>query len=128
MNRDTYSETGDWIADVVRSKPEALLLLAAGCALLLRGSGSASASNMTNAAGAAMSNAGGAARDQADALHQQSSRATQGLYRAAESATVTMPESVATSTTFCAAPESQLIAAAEPGMANCFTSFCELQT
>ena len=87
MNRDTYSETGDWIADVVRSKPEALLLLAAGCALLLRGSGSASASNMTNAAGAAMSNAGGAARDQADALHQQSSRATQGLCRAAESAT-----------------------------------------
>jgi len=34
----TYSETGDWIAETVRNKPEALLLLAAGCALLLRGS------------------------------------------------------------------------------------------
>jgi hypothetical protein len=33
----TYTETGDWITSTVRNKPEALLLLAAGCALLLRG-------------------------------------------------------------------------------------------
>jgi ElaB/YqjD/DUF883 family membrane-anchored ribosome-binding protein len=31
-----YSRTGDWFMDAARRKPEALLLLAAGCALLMR--------------------------------------------------------------------------------------------
>lgn len=33
---DTISRTGDWLVDTVRRKPEALLLMAAGCALLMR--------------------------------------------------------------------------------------------
>ncbi len=43
MNRvDPLSETGDWFVDTVRNKPEALLLLAAGCALMVRGNGGGS--------------------------------------------------------------------------------------
>ncbi len=33
---DIYTRTGDWLVDTVRRKPEALLLLVAGCALLMR--------------------------------------------------------------------------------------------
>jgi hypothetical protein len=40
MNRyaetDTYVQAGDWLVETVRRKPEALLLLAAGCALMMR--------------------------------------------------------------------------------------------
>jgi hypothetical protein len=36
MNNEQLStQAGDWLADTVRRKPEALLLLAAGCAMLL---------------------------------------------------------------------------------------------
>jgi hypothetical protein len=33
---DMYQRTGDWLVDTARRKPEALLLMAAGCALLMR--------------------------------------------------------------------------------------------
>jgi hypothetical protein len=39
MNRsdtDSYSQAGDWVMSTARRNPEALLLLAAGCALLMR--------------------------------------------------------------------------------------------
>jgi hypothetical protein len=45
MNRypdtDSYSQAGDWLMGTARRNPEALLLLAAGCALLMRGGRSA---------------------------------------------------------------------------------------
>jgi hypothetical protein len=34
--RESYVHAGDWVVDTLRRKPEALLLLAAGCALLMR--------------------------------------------------------------------------------------------
>jgi hypothetical protein len=40
-DRDTYSQTGDWLLGAMRRNPEALLLMAAGCCLMMR-SGSAS--------------------------------------------------------------------------------------
>jgi hypothetical protein len=33
---DMYARTGDWLVGTIRRKPEALLLLAAGCALMMR--------------------------------------------------------------------------------------------
>jgi hypothetical protein len=43
--RDTYSQAGDWLLGTVRRNPEALLLMAAGCCLMMR-SGSASRTNL----------------------------------------------------------------------------------
>ena len=37
---DLYSQAGDWLIGTARRNPEALLVLAAGCALLFRGRGS----------------------------------------------------------------------------------------
>jgi hypothetical protein len=42
--RDTYSQAGDWLLGTVRRNPEALLLMAAGCCLMMR-SRSASRTN-----------------------------------------------------------------------------------
>jgi hypothetical protein len=39
-NYDTSSSAGDWMMNTVRRNPEGLLLLAAGCALLMRGGAS----------------------------------------------------------------------------------------
>ena len=39
---DTYSQAGDWLAGAARRNPEALLLLAAGACLLMRGRGASS--------------------------------------------------------------------------------------
>jgi hypothetical protein len=39
---DTYSQAGDWLAGAARRNPEALLLLAAGCCLLMRSRGNSS--------------------------------------------------------------------------------------
>jgi hypothetical protein len=39
---DRYSQAGNWLMGTARRNPEALLLLAAGCALLMRSSGSSS--------------------------------------------------------------------------------------
>jgi hypothetical protein len=36
-DRDTYSQAGDWLLGAVRRNPEALLLMAAGCCLMMRG-------------------------------------------------------------------------------------------
>jgi hypothetical protein len=41
-DRNTYSRPGDWLVDTARRNPEALLVLAAGAALLMRGSRSRS--------------------------------------------------------------------------------------
>jgi hypothetical protein len=35
----SYDGATGWVADMVRRKPEAMLLMAAGCALLMRGAG-----------------------------------------------------------------------------------------
>jgi hypothetical protein len=40
MDSDRYSRTGDWLIGTAKRNPEALLVLAAGAALLLRGKGS----------------------------------------------------------------------------------------
>jgi hypothetical protein len=40
LEDDTYSQTGGWLVTTARRNPEALLLLAAGCALLMRSGGS----------------------------------------------------------------------------------------
>jgi len=42
---DFYSQAAEWVVDTARRKPEALLLMAAGCALLMRGRGTAKASS-----------------------------------------------------------------------------------
>jgi hypothetical protein len=41
-NRDTYSQAGDWLLGAVRRHPEALLLMAAGCCLMMRSGRSSS--------------------------------------------------------------------------------------
>jgi hypothetical protein len=46
--RDTYSQAGDWLLGTVRRNPEALLLMAAGCCLMMR-SGSASRTSARHA-------------------------------------------------------------------------------
>jgi hypothetical protein len=40
---DTYGQAGDWLIGTAKRNPEALLVLAAGCALLLRNAGSSPA-------------------------------------------------------------------------------------
>jgi hypothetical protein len=42
LEGETYSRAGDWIMSNVRRNPEAILLLAAGCALFMRSGGGAS--------------------------------------------------------------------------------------
>jgi hypothetical protein len=81
MNRtDVYSESGDWIANTVRRKPEALLLLAAGCALLLRGSGASSSKRNTGT------------NQVSPEYSRESSGTTRRLSRAAEGATEYMAD------------------------------------
>jgi ElaB/YqjD/DUF883 family membrane-anchored ribosome-binding protein len=41
---DFFSQAADWVVDTARRKPEALLLLAAGCALMMRGTGGSTTS------------------------------------------------------------------------------------
>jgi hypothetical protein len=47
MNGQTefYSQAAEWVVNTARRRPEALLLMAAGCALLMRGGGTAKASS-----------------------------------------------------------------------------------
>src|ERR1700737_1744398 len=42
---DMYTQAGDWLVNTARRKPEAVLLLAAGCALLMRNGRGAAASD-----------------------------------------------------------------------------------
>jgi ElaB/YqjD/DUF883 family membrane-anchored ribosome-binding protein len=44
QQRDIYTQTADWLVSAARRKPEALLLFAAGCALMMRGAGKGSSS------------------------------------------------------------------------------------
>ena len=37
LDRDPYSQPGDWLFGTLRRNPEALLLMAAGCCLMMRG-------------------------------------------------------------------------------------------
>ena len=73
-DRDVYSQTGSWLLGTVRRNPEALLLMAAGCCLMMR-SGSAS-----TRAGARMSQH---AREEWD---HQTGRASSQFRRASASA------------------------------------------
>jgi hypothetical protein len=93
-DRDTYSQTGDWLLGAMRRNPEALLLMAAGCCLMMR-SGSAS-SRMGARASQYM-------RDDWDyqtgrpssQMRHASGRAREGLARASESATDTAESAAA---------------------------------
>ena len=78
--KDTYSQAGNWLMGTARRHPEALLLLAAGCALLMRSSGSSSSRASTHSR-----------HEQSDfappsASGRGQSSARQGLSRAVESA------------------------------------------
>src|SRR6267378_6694534 len=46
---DVYGGAGDWLIDTAKRHPEALLVLAAGCALLMRGRGGSSQSRNESA-------------------------------------------------------------------------------
>jgi hypothetical protein len=78
--KDTYAQAGDWLMGTARRNPEALLLLAAGCVLLMRGTGASS------------SKAGSHGRQERSDFAPPStssrgqSNARQGLSRAVESA------------------------------------------
>jgi hypothetical protein len=78
--KDTYSQAGNWLMGTARRHPEALLLLAAGCALLMRSAGSSA------------SKAGSYSRQQQSDFappstsYRGQSNARQGLSRAVESA------------------------------------------
>lgn len=77
---DMYPRTGNWLADTARRKPEALLLMAAGCALLLR-SGRRPAGSMAQR----MAMGDQSRREPNDAgARSASSRAREGLHQAAE--------------------------------------------
>jgi ElaB/YqjD/DUF883 family membrane-anchored ribosome-binding protein len=75
---DFYSQAADWVVNTARRKPEALLLLAAGCALIMRGgTGGASWSSRS-------SDVYGRASwqdDMGDETRRQSARAGEGATR-----------------------------------------------
>lgn len=76
---DFYSQAADWVVDTARRKPEALLLLAAGCALMMRSGGSVVGSWTSRA-----DDVYGRASWQdetADEARRQSSRAAEGASR-----------------------------------------------
>ena len=78
--KDTYSQAGNWLMGTARRHPEALLLLAAGCALLMRSSGSSSSKASMQSRQAQSDFA------QPSAYGRGQSSARQGLSRAVESA------------------------------------------
>jgi hypothetical protein len=82
--RDTYSQAGDWLFGTVRRNPEAVLLLAAGCCLLMRSGSSQSASRVSHR----QEDWGyeGSSRASSD-FHRASASAGEGLSYAADSAT-----------------------------------------
>src|SRR4029453_14283261 len=85
---DTYSKAGDWLMGTARRNPEALLLLAAGCCLLMRSGGNLSAKAASHSRyggdkGAYQSQARRAPSD----IGRASSNVRDGLSRAADSAT-----------------------------------------
>ncbi len=78
--KDTYSQAGNWLMGTARRHPEALLLLAAGCALLMRSAGSSSSKASTHSRQAQSDFAPPSASGRGQ------SNARQGLSRAVESA------------------------------------------
>jgi hypothetical protein len=87
MNRsdtDSYSQAGDWVMSTARRNPEALLLLAAGCALLMR-SGRGSSRRAAAPARYPDRDYSPASRGYSSASETSSVR--QGLSRSAEKAT-----------------------------------------
>ena len=76
---DFFSQTADWVVDTARRKPEALLLLAAGCALMMRNSSVVSSWSSPSRSGdfsrVSWEN------ETADEARRQSSRAAEGVSR-----------------------------------------------
>jgi hypothetical protein len=85
LERDTYSQAGDWLFGAVRRNPEAILLLAASCCLLMR-SGSASSRSRISHHEDDWGYQSHASRASSD-LHRASASAGEGLSHAADSAT-----------------------------------------
>jgi hypothetical protein len=91
-DRDAYSQTGDWLLGAMRRNPEALLLMAAGCCLMMRSGRSSSRMGARVAR----------ARDEWDyqtsrassQMHHASASAREGFSRASESATDTAESAV----------------------------------
>jgi hypothetical protein len=84
--RDTYSQAGDWLLGTVRRNPEALLLMAAGCCLMMR-SGS---SSRTSARHAYERDEWGYPANRASSqIHGASGSAREGFSRAADAASNT---------------------------------------
>ena len=85
---DTYSQAGDWLAGAARRNPEALLLLAAGACLLMRGRGASSsrASSRRPYGEVAQSQQSGSA-GMSSSAGRVSSNLRDGLSRAADTAT-----------------------------------------
>jgi ElaB/YqjD/DUF883 family membrane-anchored ribosome-binding protein len=76
---DFYSQAADWVVNTARRKPEALLLLAAGCALMMRG-GVAGGASWSSPSG----NLSGRASwedETVDEARRQSNRAAEGASR-----------------------------------------------
>jgi hypothetical protein len=86
-DRDTYSQTGDWLVGAMRRNPEALLLMAAGCCLMMR-SGSSS-SRMGGRVAQARDEWDYQASRASSQMRHASASAREGLARASESATDT---------------------------------------
>jgi hypothetical protein len=87
MNRhaetDAYSQAGDWVVGTARRNPEALLLLAAGCVLLMRSGGRPT----VRASSRSPSNEYGSDhRSYSSGSSRQRSGVREGLLRAAETA------------------------------------------
>ena len=76
---DFYSQAADWVVDTARRKPEALLLLAAGCALMMRGGGMGGASWSSRSSD--VYSRASWQDDMADETRRQSSRAAEGASR-----------------------------------------------
>jgi hypothetical protein len=85
---DTYSQAGDWLAGAARRNPEALLLLAAGACLLMRGRGASSSrvSSRSPYGEVAQSQQSGSA-GMSSSAGRMSSNLRDGLSRAADTAT-----------------------------------------
>jgi ElaB/YqjD/DUF883 family membrane-anchored ribosome-binding protein len=76
---DFYSQAADWVVTTARRKPEALLLLAAGCALMMRSGGSIVGSWTSRSDDVYGRTAW--QEDTADEARRQSSRAAEGASR-----------------------------------------------
>jgi hypothetical protein len=86
MNTGVYPGRAEWLVDRIKKNPEGLLLVAAGCALLLRAGSGNRFNNRIPQAGSVVSKAGSQA---ADYVHSTSERASEYASQAASYATST---------------------------------------